>query len=93
MTYTITENITHSGFQIIKLTEGQFEGVEYYYTEVSFSEGDYQTLSFIYELVNDNGKITQKNQEIFQNLIGDILTNIMEQQLESNDVVYANGTE
>lgn len=89
--YEVTQKVTHDGFHILKLIEGKFAGVEYSYSKVAFEEGeDDAKLVFDYE-VYDGHQISEKMADEFSNTIGDILVQILKEQVEKNDVVYSGG--
>ena len=77
-----------NGSQIIRIKQGEFEGIEYVYGAVSFEElGDKVKLHFVYDLVSG----CPSDESRFHNLTGDILVSILDRQLLNNDVVYHNG--
>jgi hypothetical protein len=89
---TITEN-RHSGLQVIKLTEGAFEGIIYTYGKVSFDEKDDTLhLKFEYEILDsaDKGMTDMKP---FESYIGDILQELLHQGVAENNLTYTGGTE
>jgi len=78
-------------FSCVKLLEGNFEGVIYKYDKVAFEEkpldsGDIP-LRFTYDIM-----VNPKNVDVestnFKNYIGDILIEIVEQQLKEGKVEF-----
>jgi len=87
--YSVTNN-SINGFATIKILEGEFIGVEYCYGSVGVQENtadDSATLKF--EITTVRGDID--NRATFDIIAGDILINLIDQQIESNDVVYTGG--
>ena len=84
---------TINGFHPIKITDGEFKDIEFCYGAVVIEEDqekDCATLKFDYSvLVGDH----TKNPDGFKAMIGDILKNMLEEQLKNSEVVYAGGSE
>jgi len=84
-TYKLVEKqgVDFYGFQI---TEGEYEGVVYYYGEVKIeedAEADNATLNFNYQIDNGNEQYSIKELEDsikFNNLMGDILTSVLDKE-------------
>ena len=79
----------------IELLEEPFEGIRYSYGKVEFIdpevEGGDAILKFDYSMWN-SVSFNQLNQnEIFRKTIGDILLELIEKQLASNEIVYTGG--
>ena len=87
--YTVTDVASPAGFSIIRLND-DFDGVEFYFTEVKF-EVDEPILHFSYNVVS--GKVPDDKTKEFQDLLSKILVSILEQQVESNEIVYAGGVD
>lgn len=80
-----------NGFQIIRINKGLFKNIEYTYGAVAFEEGDDEvTLKFEYNI--RVGDIAPMHEESFKTLTGNILCAIMNDQLDNEEVIYANGT-
>lgn len=76
----------------IRMLNSEFENITFKYGEVKFLEDDNQdhaTLSFEYDIIE--GQAPQKVAE-FEKMIGDLLLNILEQQLLKHEVVFKGGT-
>lgn len=87
--YTITDRLVDM-VSVILITEGEFKDVEFTFGGVSVDEEDDQVrLKFDYNLVNDSATIYHK--ERLENLIGDILSDIIYDQLDKNEVIYKGG--
>lgn len=76
----------------IRLLKTEFDSITFKYGEVKFVENEEQenaTLSFEYDIIEG-----QAPQELakFEKMIGDLLLNIIEQQLLNQEVVYKGGT-
>jgi len=84
--------------QAFRLQDGEFEGVVWKYNEVKFPlEGvDLEDipeipLTFQYEvLYNINGVIDESSVERFDEVIGDILMNVIEEGLEHDQIQIRN---
>ena len=68
----------------IKITDGEYKGLEYKYGEVDFSVPD--VLKFTVEVVNYPGEdlITLPIQGALKEMMGDILYNILHQQVNDH---------
>ena len=78
-------------FSCVKLLEGNFEGVIYKYDKVKISETENENgelpLKFTYDIMaNPNKK--DINSTDFRNFIGDILIEVMEQQLKNGQISF-----
>ena len=78
----------------IMLTNGEYEGVIYQYGKVSVPEGEDENgnmpLSFKYNVLDYNGH-DQEDLELsddFRNTLGDILVEILDEQLEASNFEY-----
>ena len=75
---------------VVRVTDGEFKGVELTYGSVAFEpDGDSACFKFEYEIVTGEHLIIDL--ERFKNLIGDILTDIISEQLDKNEVIYKGG--
>ena len=78
----------------IMLTNGEYEGVIYQYGKVSVPEGEDENgnmpLSFKYNIVDYNGHDEEdlESSQDFKNALGDILVEILDEQLEANNFEY-----
>ncbi len=92
--YVLTDKNTPAGFNIIRVTEGVFTDVEYSYGGVTFGETD-DTLTFKFDyFIHSGQKFTGKTEKEFGEVAGKILTQILQEQIESPEgpqVVYAGG--
>ena len=76
----------------IKLTEGPYAGIIYSYGSVGFEEdGDTLKLKFEYDIHENPVGFVDRNK--FKNHIGDILIDLLEENLLKNNVVYTGGTD
>ncbi len=75
----------------IMISKGPYKGIIYQYGRVSVSdEEDCGRLSFQYNVIDEVGhdlKDLEKSEE-FKNILGDILTEILDEQLETNNLEY-----
>jgi hypothetical protein len=78
----------------IMLTNGEYEGVIYQYGKVSVPEGEDENgnmpLSFKYNIVDYNGHDEEdlESSQEFKNALGDILVEILDEQLEASNFEY-----
>lgn len=76
----------------IRLLKTEFENITFKYGEVKFVENEAQenaTLSFEYDIIEGQAP---KELAKFEKMIGDLLLNIIEQQLVNQEVVFKGGT-
>lgn len=89
--YELTEKVTPAGFKIIRLTDGPYAGIEYSYGKVAFEErGDEMALVFDYD-IQSNHSLIPPVAEHFGQVIGEVLTAILQEQSEASEVVYGGG--
>ena len=78
-------------FSCIKILDGQYEGIIYKYNQVKISEtenADGQLpLKFTYDIMANPNKEDIKSTD-FRNYIGDILVEVMEEQLKDGKVIF-----
>ena len=78
-------------FSCIKLLEGQYEGIIYKYNQVKFStteNADGQIpLKFTYDIMANPNDEDIKSID-FRNYIGDILVEVMEEQLKNGKIIF-----
>ena len=78
----------------IMITKGEYEGVIYQYGRVSVAEEENEDgtmpLSFDYNVIDQNGHDKDKldNSPEFKNILGDILVDILDEQLEAGNLEY-----
>lgn len=89
--YSILEAANPQGFQIIRLEGGEFDGIEYSYSNVRFDEStDDPVMLFEY---HTDAAIRDDRLEDFQQKIASILEQLIMDQLSKNEVVYAGGVD
>ena len=78
----------------IMITKGKYEGIIYQYGRVSVAEEENEEgkmpLSFKYNVVDVNGHAKEEldNSTEFKNTLGDILVEILDEQLEAGNFEY-----
>ena len=80
---------------LIGIKEGKFAGVIYKYGKVSFGEDNpdgTKPLQFQYEIVDNNGIQREQFGDEFFKLIGDILVEVMEEQIKDEPVNRKNSS-
>jgi len=92
--YTFVENkdATWTG---IGLTEkaGEYQGVVYKYGKVDIKEdkeNDTASLQFEWDMLDSNGLSKERFKDDFFKLIGDILQDIIREQLDRDELQYVN---
>ena len=83
-------------FSCIKITEGEFKDVIYKYGKVQFASEETANgkmpLRFNYEVMKNPNNVDTKS-ENFRNKIGDILVEVMEEQLKDGKLSIINSEE
>jgi hypothetical protein len=77
--------------EVVQLNEGPYEGVTYKYGRVQFKPNEHDdnlTISFSYDIMDGPAPDDRAQ---FEQYIGAILHEIIEEQLGRNDVVYTGG--
>lgn len=75
----------------IGITGGKYDGVVYKYGEVNLVEekdSDQMRLQFEWDIVDSNGLPKEMLGEDFFSLIGDVLVDILEEQLQNGELEY-----
>jgi len=78
----------------ILITKGDYEGIIYQYGRVSVAEKENEDgtmpLSFDYNVVDENGHDKEEldSSVEFKNTLGDILVEILDEQLEAGNLEY-----
>ena len=78
----------------IMITKGDYEGIIYQYGRVSVADKENEDgtmpLSFNYQVIDSNGhdNDTLDDSIDFKNTIGDILVEIIEEQMEAGNLAY-----
>ena len=78
----------------IMITKGKYEGIIYQYGRVSVAEEENKNgempLSFNYNIVDINGHDKEEldSSTDFKNTLGDILVEILDEQLEASNLEY-----
>ena len=78
-------------FSCIKILEGKYEGIIYKYNNVKLSQTENADgelpLKFTYDIMANPNKEDIKSTE-FRNYIGDILVEVMEEQLKNGKIIF-----
>ena len=78
-------------FSCIKILDGQYEGIIYKYNHVKFSQTENADgelpLKFTYDIMANPNKEDIKSTD-FRNYIGDILVEVMEEQLKDGKIIF-----
>tara|TARA_E500000318_G_scaffold4635_1_gene4772 strand:+ start:1191 stop:1475 length:285 start_codon:yes stop_codon:yes gene_type:complete len=68
---------------VIEIQEGKYKGVQYFYQKVDLKDVENFKLKFEYNIIEGNVNLPE-DEEDFINTIGDILTQIVSQDIEHN---------
>ena len=68
---------------VIEIQEGKYKGVQYFYEKVDLKDVENFKLKFEYNIIEGNVNLPEDEQD-FINTIGDILTQIVSQDIEHN---------
>ena len=68
---------------VIEIQEGKYKGVQYFYQKVDLKDVENFKLKFEYNIIEGNVNLPEDEQD-FINTIGDILTQIVSQDIEHN---------
>lgn len=71
---------------------GIYKGINYKYGRVWFEDENSPVLSFEYDIIGKPVGVEIEDKDDFGQLIGKILTEILEEQLTKKEVVYSGGT-
>jgi len=77
----------------IRFTSGEFCDIVFMLGEVSFSEDEEKdecVMSYNYDIIDNPNDIF--DEEVFQKYIGDLLIELIQNQIENNELVYNGGT-
>ena len=78
-------------FSCIKIMDGQYEGIIYKYNNVKLSQTENADgelpLKFTYDIMANPNKEDIKSTD-FRNYIGDILVEVMEEQLKDGKIIF-----
>jgi len=78
-------------FSCVKLTEGIYEGIIYKYNQVKFAPTENERgeipLKFTYDVMANPNK-EEVDKEDFRVYIGDILVEIVEEQLQNGTIIF-----
>ena len=78
-------------FSCIKIMDGQYEGIIYKYNEVKFSQTENADgeipLKFTFDILSNPNKASIDTEE-FKVYIGDILIELIEEQLKNGSIIF-----
>lgn len=77
------ENSFHENHWAVRIEEGEYEGVAYQYDTVSINEEEGDVVLSFNTITLENPKELDLTSDEFENIIGDILTSVIEEQLEN----------
>lgn len=86
----LTENDPFANHSHITILEGEYEGLKFRYGDVKLEEvGEGMKVSFHFDILE--GKV--EDEEAFGQYIGSILFDIVNQQLQNQELVFAGGVD
>lgn len=90
-TIEVLSESTH-GQHHIKFTEGPFGGIIFTLGQVSFKEDEEKDecyMSYDYDILENPQEVF--DEELFKQYVGDLLIELIEDQLKSNELIYTGG--
>jgi len=92
--YTFTDDNAHKERSVIQINEGDYEGMKFVFGGIKFValEGDEENmgLNFTYDIL-ENPNETEPDSDLV-GVLGDILVNILETELEEVDGEFLKGS-
>jgi hypothetical protein len=83
--FKLVENKKFPDKIAIELVGGDFKGMVYLYGDVTISEEDPPVLKFDFEVMKNPNKVKYKDSEAFEDVIGDILVGLIDEQMKKYD--------
>jgi hypothetical protein len=83
--YTLVENKNIPDKTGIKLVGGDFDGIIFIYGNVRFSEDVPPVMKFDFEVLKNPNRLNYKDSGEFEFIMGDILVELIDNQLSDND--------
>lgn len=83
-----------SGIHHIRFTSGEFEGIVFTLGQVTFKEDDERdecVMSYDYDIISN--PLETFDEDDFKQYVGDLLIEMIQDQLEKNDLVYTGGVD
>lgn len=87
-------HVKNDTFIATRIDEGKYQGIVYQVGRIQFSRPDetgHRAMRFKYQILENKDNIEIEND--ITSIIGDIIVDQMEKQLEEGELVYANGTD
>jgi hypothetical protein len=81
-------------FIATRIDEGKYAGIVYQVGRIQFSQPDktgHRAMRFKYQILQNSNDVEVTDD--IMSIIGDIIVDQMEKQLEKGELVYANGTD
>lgn len=91
MKYKILDETDPAGFYYIELLEEPFKGVTYTYGQIDVDENEEETEALIKFQYSLKMEYNIKNLDEFRQTLGNILLEILEEQVKNDEVVYHGG--
>lgn len=89
MDYRIAAPSDENSLANIEILQGPFANVIFRYGKISVNENkedDSATLSFEYDVIDNNGILDIEDNEHFKNYMGDLITQFLEDQMSKYEV-------
>ena len=94
--YTVIEKTNEAGLHHIIILEGVYEGVVFTLGKVSFPEDesvDCAVISFEYNIVERPDGCDTTHNDALQDVLGGILTDLIENMVGKEEISYVGGTD
>ena len=91
--YEVSPDTTLDGYYKVAIRdyESEFNNVVFNFGAVEFPDENEPILRFDYNIIEGDVKVNK--QKDFENTIGDILVELIEQALKNKDLIYKGGTD
>jgi len=91
--YEVSKDTTQDGYYMVAIRDydSEFNGVVFNFGAVEFPDEDQPVLRFDYNIIEGDVKVDRK--VYFEQTIGDILVELIEQALQKQELIYRGGTD
>lgn len=91
--YEVSKDTTQDGYYMVAIRDydSEFNDVVFNFGAVEFPDEDQPVLRFDYNIIEGDVKVDRK--VYFEQTIGDILVELIEQALQKQELIYRGGTD
>ena len=91
--YEVSKDTTQDGYYMVAIRDydSEFNDVVFNFGAVEFPDEDQPILRFDYNILEGDVKVHKQKE--FENTIGDILVELIEQALTKQELIYRGGTD